>query len=43
VQRHAVQPDRPGEIDAGSHPRLKLSRNHSETMPARNPIRRTDR
>jgi hypothetical protein len=41
VQRHAVQPDRPGEADAGSHPRLKLSRNHSG--PARNPIRRTDR
>jgi hypothetical protein len=41
VQRHAVQPDRPGEADAGSHPRLKLSRNHSG--PARNPNRRTDR
>src|SRR3982074_1445656 len=41
LQGHAVPPDRPGEADAGSHPRLKLSRNHSG--PARNPIRRTDR
>jgi hypothetical protein len=41
VRRHAVEPNRPGEIDAGSRPRLKLLRNHSE--PARNPIRRTDR
>ena len=41
VRRHAVQPERPGEIDAGSRPRLNLSRNHSG--PARNPIRRTDR
>jgi hypothetical protein len=40
VRRHAVQLDRPGEIDAGSHARLK---NHAETIPARNPIRRTDR
>jgi hypothetical protein len=39
VRRHAVQPDRPGEIDAGSHPR---SKNHAETIPAKNPIRRTD-
>jgi hypothetical protein len=41
VQRHAVQRDRPDEIDAGSHPRSKLSRHPSG--PARNPIRRTDR
>ena len=40
VQRHTVQPDRPDEIHAGSRPRVKPSRNHSE--PARNPIRRTD-
>jgi hypothetical protein len=36
VRRHAVQPDRPSEINAGSHPRLNLS------APARNSIRRTD-
>jgi hypothetical protein len=40
VQRHAVQLDRPGEIDAGSRPRLKLSRNRSGF--AKNPVRRTD-
>jgi hypothetical protein len=40
VQRHAAQLDRADEIDVGSHPR---SRNHADTMPARNPIRRTDR
>ena len=36
VRRHAVQPDRPSEITAGSRPRLNLS------APASNPIRRTD-
>jgi hypothetical protein len=42
VRRHAIQPERPVEIDAGRRRvRLNLSRNHSE--PARNPIRRTDR
>ena len=41
VRRHAIQPERPVEIDAGSRLRLNLSRNHSE--PAKNPIRRTDR
>ena len=41
VRRHAIQPERPVEIDAGRRVRLNLSRNHSE--PARNPIRRTDR
>jgi hypothetical protein len=41
VQRHAAQGDRTGEIDAGSHPRLERSRDDS--LPARNPIRRTDR
>jgi len=41
VQRHAFQLDRPGEIDAGSRPGPKPSRNPSG--PARNPIRRTDR
>ena len=40
VQRHAIQPGRPGAIDAGSRPR-KLSRNRSGS--ARSPIRRTDR
>jgi Family of unknown function (DUF5681) len=40
VRRHAVQLDRPGEIDAGSHAE---SGNHAETIPAKNPIRRTDR
>jgi hypothetical protein len=39
VRRHAIQPERPVEIDAGRRVRLNLSRNHSE--PARNPIRRT--
>jgi hypothetical protein len=39
VRRHAVQLDRPGEIDAGSHAE---SGNHAETIPAKNPIRRTD-
>jgi Family of unknown function (DUF5681) len=39
VRRYAVQLDRPGEIDAGSRPRL--TRSHSG--PARNPSRRTDR
>jgi hypothetical protein len=37
VRRSAVQPDRPGEIDAGSRLRSNLAR------PARNPMRRTDR
>jgi|ERR1700730_584651 hypothetical protein len=41
VQRHAVEGDRAGEIDAGSRPRLERSRDDS--LPARNPIRRTDR
>jgi hypothetical protein len=41
VRRHAIQPERPVESDAGSRVRLNLSRNPSE--PARNPIRRTDR
>jgi Family of unknown function (DUF5681) len=41
VRRHAIQPERPVEIDADSGHRLNLSRNHSE--PTRNPIRRTDR
>ena len=41
VQRHAVQPGRPGESDAGSRPRLERSRHPSG--PARTPIRRTDR
>ena len=41
VRRHAIQPERPVESDAGRRVRLNLSRNHSE--PARNPIRRTDR
>jgi hypothetical protein len=41
VQRHAVQGDRMGQIDAGSRPRLERSRDDS--LPARNPIRRTDR
>ena len=36
VRRHAVQPDRPDEMDAGSR-----SRDHSG--PASSPIRRTDR
>jgi Family of unknown function (DUF5681) len=40
VQRHAVQPERRGEIDAGSRPRLKRSRHCSGS--AKNPIRRTD-
>jgi Family of unknown function (DUF5681) len=41
VRRHPVQSERPGEIDAGSRPRLNLSRNRPG--PARYPIRRTDR
>ena len=41
VQRHAVQPDRPGESDAGSRPRLERARHPSGL--ARTPIRRTDR
>jgi hypothetical protein len=41
VQRHAVQPGRPGESDVGSRPRLERSRHPSG--PARTPIRRTDR
>ena len=41
VRRHAVQPERPVESDAGSRLRLNLSGNHSG--PARNTIRRTDR
>ena len=41
VRRHAVQPLRPGETDAGSAPRSNLSRSHSG--PAKNPMRRTDR
>jgi Family of unknown function (DUF5681) len=40
VRRHAVQLDRPGEIDAGSRPRLKRSRHCSGS--AKNPVRRTD-
>jgi Family of unknown function (DUF5681) len=40
VQRHAIQPDRPDEIDAGNRPRLERSRH--QPGPARNPIRRTD-
>ena len=40
VRRHAVEPNRPGEIDAGSRPRSNLSRNRS--APARDP-RSTDR
>jgi hypothetical protein len=39
VRRHAVQPERPVEIDAGSHPRLNLAKVHPG--PAKNPIRRT--
>jgi hypothetical protein len=39
VRRHAVQPDRPGEIDAPSRPRLNRSRNPSGSAT----IRRTDR
>jgi Family of unknown function (DUF5681) len=41
VRRHAVQPERPVEIDAGSRPRLERSRDDS--LPARNPNGRTDR
>jgi hypothetical protein len=41
VRRHAVQGDRAGEIDAGSRPRLERSRDDS--LPAKNPIRRTNR
>jgi hypothetical protein len=41
VRRHAIQPERPVEIDADSRLRLNPPRNHSE--PTRNPIRRTDR
>jgi hypothetical protein len=41
VRRHAVQPDRTGEIDAPSRPETNLSGNHPG--PAKNPIRRTDR
>ena len=40
VRRHAVQPDRPDEMDAGSRPESNLSENHPG--PATNPIRRTD-
>ena len=41
VRRHAVQSDRPGEIDAGSRPRSNLL---EKSLWAReNPIRRTDR
>jgi hypothetical protein len=40
VRRHAVQPDRPDEMDAGSRPESNLSENHHG--PATNPIRRTD-
>jgi hypothetical protein len=39
VRRHAVQPRRPGEADAGNHRRLN-PRNHPAR--AKNPIRRTD-
>jgi hypothetical protein len=41
VRRHAVQGDRAGETDAGSRPRLERSRDNS--LPTRNPIRRTNR
>jgi Family of unknown function (DUF5681) len=41
VRRHAVQLDRPGEIEAGSRPGPKPSR--SPSGPARNPNRRTER
>jgi hypothetical protein len=41
VRRHAVQPRRPGETDAGSRPRSNLSR--KSPRPAKKPIRRTDR
>jgi hypothetical protein len=41
VQRHAVQPERRGEIEAGSRPQLERSRHLSE--PVSNAIRRTDR
>jgi hypothetical protein len=40
VRRHAVQPERSVEIDAGSRPRLNRSRVHPG--PAKNPIRRTE-
>jgi hypothetical protein len=41
VRRHAVPPDRRGEIDAGNRPRSNLSRNRSG--PARDSIRRANR
>jgi hypothetical protein len=40
VRRHAVPPERPDEIDAGSRPESNLSENHPG--PATNPIKRTD-
>jgi hypothetical protein len=40
VQRRTIQPNPPGEIDAGNDPQVERSDHHSE--PARNPIRRTD-
>ena len=40
VRRHAVQPERSVEIDAGSRPRLNRSGVHPG--PAKNPIRRTE-
>jgi hypothetical protein len=41
VRRHATQPERPVETDAGSRPPLNLS--SDRPGPARNPMRRTDR
>ena len=41
VRRHAIQPERPVETDAGSPPPLNLS--SDRPGPARNPMRRTDR
>jgi hypothetical protein len=40
-QRHAIQPNPPGEIDADDHPPAERLEHHSE--PPRNPIRKTDR
>jgi Family of unknown function (DUF5681) len=40
VQRRTIQPNPPGEIDAGNDPQVERSDHLSE--PARNPIRRTD-
>jgi hypothetical protein len=41
VRRHAIQPNPPGDIDAGNDPGEERSRHPSG--PARTPIRRTDR